>query len=214
MRLLEPTFTAKLARASKPKATYQFGVAESPVFMSRGNSGYLPHSVMSPSRCSLGLAFVVNSIEYLTEGGELIAVLPQGSLTSEKDATTWSLLRRMGETEIVKTNGLRTFARAAVRTAVVRFQKRHNWVKPEPFPVVNARNDPHNLHPTVQIVRGTTQMNSIQARRGIHRFIHAYPLNQPPRLHGVISLRSPWSSRALCGRPNGLVTTGGPTQTK
>ena len=45
---------------------------------------------------------MVNSIEYLTEGGELIAVLPQGSLTSEKDATTWSLLRRMGETESPK----------------------------------------------------------------------------------------------------------------
>ena len=128
------------------------------------------------SKCSLGLAFVVNSIEYLTEGGELIAVLPQGSLTSEKDATTWSLLRRMGETEILKTNGLRTFARAAVRTAVVRFQKRHTWVKPEPSPVVNARSASNDLHPTVQIVRGTTQMNEIQRGEGYtdsFPFIHS-----------------------------------------
>ena len=61
---------------------------------------------------------MVNSIDYMIEGGELIAVLPQGSLTSEKDATTWALLRRMGDTEVLKNNGLRTFARAAVRTAV------------------------------------------------------------------------------------------------
>ena len=115
------------------------------------------------SKCSVGLAFVVNSIDYLIEGGELIAVLPQGSLTSEKDATTWSLLRRMGETEILKTNGLRTFARAAVRTAVVRFQKRHNWEKTEPSPVLNTRSASYqDSHPPVRIVRGTTQMNEIQ----------------------------------------------------
>ena len=74
---------------------------------------------------------MVNSIDYLTEGGELIAVLPVGSLTSEKDATTWSLLRRIGDIQVLKTNEPRTFARATVRTAVVRFQKRHSCAKTE-----------------------------------------------------------------------------------
>ena len=128
-------------------------------------------------KCSVGLAFVVNSIDYLTESGELIAVLPEGSLTSEKDATTWTLLRKMGDTEILKTNGLRTFARAAVRTAVVRFQKRHSCVETEPSPVLNTRSAScHDLHPPVRIVRGTTQMSEIQRGEGYTdsiAFIHS-----------------------------------------
>ena len=129
------------------------------------------------SKCSMGLAFVVNSIDYLTEGGELIAVLPEGSLTSEKDATTWSLLRRKGDTEVLKTNGLRTFACAAVRTAVVRFQKRHSHVRTEPSPVLNTRSAScQDLHPPVRIVRGTTQMNKVQRGEGYKdsiAFIHS-----------------------------------------
>ena len=115
------------------------------------------------SKCSLGLAFVVNSIDYLAEGGELIAVLPEGSLTSEKDAATWKLLRRMGDTEVLKSNGLRTFPRAVVRTAIVRFQKRRRPVEAEPTLQLNTCSAScQDLHPPVRIVRGTTQMNAIQ----------------------------------------------------
>ena len=114
------------------------------------------------SRCSTGLAFVVNSIDYLAEGGELISLLPLGSLTSEKDATTWSLIRRMGEAQVLQTNGLRTFARAAVRTAVVRFQKNRNCVKNEHLAVLaTGVASCQKSHTTVRIVRGTTQMNKI-----------------------------------------------------
>ena len=119
------------------------------------------------SKCSPGLAFVVNSVDYMTEGGELIAVLPQGSLTSEKDAATWALLRSIGDTEILKNNGLGTFARAAVRTAVVRFQKRHSRVEGEPSPRLNTcRASSKEVLPPVRIVRGTTQMNHIQPGEG------------------------------------------------
>ena len=129
------------------------------------------------SKCSVGLAFVVNSIDYLAVGGELVAVLPEGSLTSEKDATTWNLLRRMGDTEVLKTNGLRTFPCAAVRTAIVRFQKRHSRAKAEPPLVLNSRSAScQGLLPPVRIVRGTTQVNEIQQSEGCAdsiAFIHS-----------------------------------------
>ena len=129
------------------------------------------------SKCSVGLAFVINSIDYLAEGGELIFVLPEGSLTSEKDAETWNLLRRMGDTEVLKTNGLRTFPRAAVRTAIVRFQKRHSCAKAEPPLVLNTRSaSRQGLHPPVRIVRGTTQVNEIQQSEGCSdsiAFVHS-----------------------------------------
>ena len=128
-------------------------------------------------KCSVGLAFVVNSIDYLTEGGELIAVLPEGSLTSEKDATTWNLLSSMGHTQVLKTNGLRTFPRAVVRTAIVRFQKRHCRAKAEPSPVLNTPSAScQDQHPPVRIVRGTIQVNEIQRSEGYTdsiAFIHS-----------------------------------------
>ena len=128
-------------------------------------------------KCSVGLAFVVNSIDYLAEGGELIAVLPAGSLTSEKDAATWNLLRKMGDTEVLKTNGLRTFPRAAVRTAIVRFRKLRSRVEVEPPLVLNTRDALcQGEHPLVRIVRGTTQVNEIQRSQecgGSIAFVHS-----------------------------------------
>ena len=119
---------------------------------------------------------MVNSIDYLTEGGELIAVLPVGSLTSEKDAMTWSLLRRLGDIQVLKTNEPRTFARGTVRTAIVRFQKRHSCAKSEP-PVLNTRSAScQDLHQPVRIVRGSTQMNEIRLSEGYAdsiAFIHS-----------------------------------------
>ena len=134
-----------------------------PPFSCRGGTRVSATSGGVTSKCSVGLAFVMSSIDYLVEGGELIAVLPQGSLTSEKDATTWNLLRSMGDTEVLKTNGLRTFPRAVVRTAVVRFQKRHSHAKAEPSPVLNTRSAAwQELYPPVHIVRGTTSVSEIQ----------------------------------------------------
>ena len=148
-----------------------------PPFSCRGGKRVSATIGGASSKCSVGLAFVVNSIDYLTKGGELIAVLPVGSLTSEKDATTWSLLQRMGDTHVLKTNEPGTFARTTVRTAVVRFQKRHNCAKPEPPQVLNTRStSSQDLHQPVLIVRGTTQMNEIRRGEGYEDstpFIHS-----------------------------------------
>ena len=138
-----------------------------PPFSCRGGKRVSATIAGVTSKSSPGLAFVANSFDYIAEGGELIAVLPEGSLTSEKDAATWDLLRRIADTEVLKTNGLRTFARAAVRTAVVRFQKRHSLLKGEPSQVQNTLSAScQGLQPPVRIVRGTTQMNDIQRREG------------------------------------------------
>lgn len=134
-----------------------------PPFSSRGGVRVSVTAGGSISKCSLGLAFVMNSIDYIAEGGELIAVLPQGSLTSEKDAATWDLLRSMGDAEILKNNGFGTFAQAAVRTAVIRFQKRHSRARSDPYTSLESPGPPYDKNlPLVRIVRGTTQMNHIE----------------------------------------------------
>ena len=134
-----------------------------PPFSCRGGTRVSATAGGVTSKCSVGLAFVVGSIDYLVDGGELIAILPEGSLTSEKDARTWSLLRNMGVTEVLKTNGLRTFPRAVVRTALVRFQKRPSPARGQSYPVANPRSvSLPELHVPVHIVRGTTMVSEIE----------------------------------------------------
>jgi hypothetical protein len=174
-------FTNPRSRQSSPVLRSLNGrtnlVLLNPPFSCRGGKRVSARVGGLTSECSPGLAFVVNSIDYLTEGGELIAVLPQGSLTSERDAATWALLRRIGDTEVLKSNGFGTFARAAIRTAVVRFQKQHGRAKAEPSPGLNTCNaSRQEVLPPVRIVRGTTQMNHIQRGEGYTdsiAFIHS-----------------------------------------
>ena len=163
-------FTNPRSRQSSPVLRSLHGrtnlVLLNPPFSCRGGKRVSATVEGATSECSPGLAFVVNSIDYMIEGGELIAVLPQGSLTSEKDAATWALLRRMGDIEVLKNNGFGTFARAAVRTTVLRFQKRQKRVGAELPPVPNGCGASRSGLPIVRIVRGTTQMNEIQRREG------------------------------------------------
>ena len=152
-----------------------------PPFSCRGGTRVSATVAGVTSKSSLGLAFVVNSFDYIAEGGELIAVLPEGSLTSEKDAATWNLLRRLADIEVLQSNGPHTFARAAVRTAVVRFQKRHRLKKAEHSQVLNTLGAScQDLYLPVRIVRGTTQMNWIQRNErdaDSIAFIHSTHLN-------------------------------------
>ena len=134
-----------------------------PPFSCRGGKRISATSGGVTTKSSLGLAFVANAIDYLADGGELIAVLPEGSMTSERDATTWNLLRVLGSVEVLKTNGFGTFARAAVRTTVVRFQKANSRAKTEPSPIVQTNTvSSQALRPPVLIVRGTTAVNEVQ----------------------------------------------------
>ena len=134
-----------------------------PPFSCRGGKRISATSSGVTTKCSLGLAFVVNAIDYLADGGELIAVLPEGSMTSERDATTWNLLRALGSVEVLQTNGFGTFARAAVRTAVVRFQKVHSRVKTAPSPVLQTNSiSCEAWRPAVHIVRGTAAVCEVQ----------------------------------------------------
>ena len=168
-----------------------------PPFSSRGSTRVSATAGGVTSKCSVGLAFVVNSIDYLTDGGELVAVLPAGSLTSERDATTWSLLNSMGDTEVLRTNGLGTFPHNAVRTVVVRFQKRHCRANTQ-HPVVLSKPSATclNQRPPVHIIRGTTMVNEVQEspeEHGSIAFLHSVHLQN-------FSISSHWRVGSRLGR--------------
>ena len=93
-----------------------------------------PFSSRGSSRCKIqvgemsiwsgrALAFVLNALPYLALTGEMVAVLPAGSLKSEKDQKAWSLIRSAFEVTIVGTNGHRSFDGCFPHTVVVRIAR-------------------------------------------------------------------------------------------
>ena len=72
---------------------------------------------------SISLAFVLNSTQYLTKNGQIIAILPYGCLNNEKDKIAWMYLRQKGKVEIIGTNGHKTFEGCSARTVIMKFSK-------------------------------------------------------------------------------------------
>ena len=69
--------------------------------------------------CSRAMAFLVNSIPYLSPAGRLAAILPAGCPTSQKDAYAWELIREVFSIRQISSHGLRTFDGCAARTVLV-----------------------------------------------------------------------------------------------
>jgi hypothetical protein len=79
--------------------------------------------------CSRAMAFVLEALDYLCAEGTVVAVLPCGSLRSEKDSRAWSLVRRFCRVKIVRNNGHRVFNGCVPRTVLVRLELRRRAVK-------------------------------------------------------------------------------------
>ena len=95
-------------------------IALNPPFSFRGGT---KKTVMIGERvvsCSPPLAFVVEAVRYLRSGGQLVAILPHGALTSEKDREARELLADHHGFEVVRTCARGTFSSCTPRTAVVR----------------------------------------------------------------------------------------------
>lgn len=109
--------------------------------------------------CSEAMAFVLTSLPYLAEHGQLIAVLPNGTLSNEKDQSAWSFVRKSYRLEVVGTNGRKTFPGCHARTTVVRLSP----CRTDATPRALIRSRPRAISPQVQVavVRGSIQMHQI-----------------------------------------------------
>ena len=128
-----------------------------PPFSCRGGSQFDASIAGHSIRCSRAMAFLLNAIRYLAPEGEIIAILPAGSLSSQKDERAWALLRMMVGVEIVGTNGHRTFNGCFPRTVIVRL----STVKGT-LPVRTQRNTASVSRPyTLVLHRGKVPMYTV-----------------------------------------------------
>jgi hypothetical protein len=68
---------------------------------------------------SLAMGFLLRSAQRVDAHGQIAALIPAGSLTSQKDECAWQLLRAHGTVQVVEEFGRREFSRAFARTVLI-----------------------------------------------------------------------------------------------
>jgi hypothetical protein len=94
-----------------------------PPFSCRGARKFKAQFCGTEISCSLALAFVITSLNYLSDRGQLLAILPIGCLHSEKDKAAWAAIRSMFRVEHLAQNGHKTFSGWSPKTAIVKISR-------------------------------------------------------------------------------------------
>jgi tRNA1(Val) A37 N6-methylase TrmN6 len=94
-----------------------------PPFSGRGSTAFVSNSINGQIRCSRAFAFVLTAFDYLRVGGELVAILPQSCLTSEKDYACREFVQSVSCMTVIERFSKSTFYGCSASTVVVRFRK-------------------------------------------------------------------------------------------
>ncbi len=74
-------------------------------------------------RCSVAMAFVLNSLNYLTANGRILAILPTSTFKSCRDSQSWKLVKKSFTVSKISCFGKEEFAGCSARTTLVRIDR-------------------------------------------------------------------------------------------
>jgi len=77
----------------------------------------------STVKASYSAIFTLLSISYLKENGKLLAILPSGTLESQRDSLAWDIIKDTCSVEVLKKNHSNTFKNVTVNTVIVLISK-------------------------------------------------------------------------------------------
>lgn len=139
-----------------------------PPFSSRGGSVQSCRLGETDISCSKGLAFVVQALNYLSSDGELVAVLPAGSIWNDKDRDAWRIVERNHAVALIQSNGTGTFTSHNPQTVIVRIArcgggKCNGWSSITDIEVDQpAPGEKRLLGASIRVIRGRIQMHCWQ----------------------------------------------------
>jgi predicted RNA methylase len=127
---------------------------------------------------SVAMAFMLTAFEYLESGGRLIAVMPAGCLTSEKDSTAWEALDKFARVETVKTNGNSIFVDCRPATCIVRITKHNGEPVAIDLKTIGLIASSLNAS-TVELIRGHRPMFSMSVSKNRNKIplVHSTELS-------------------------------------
>lgn len=181
-----------------------------PPFSSRGFQRLAVQLDGKDLKASCGLAFVITALKFLRIDGQLLAILPSGTLTSEKDRQTWEHLNEHYNIRHIGTNGNSTFADCTPETVVLRFSKR---AKPKITPKAkgSASATTSTRRPVlVSVLRGNLQISNVSDHPGKTLLIHSTNLKSnkilidphPTRVASTRSFAGPAILIPRVGKPS------------
>ncbi len=133
-----------------------------PPFTCRGGTRLFVGSESFDVWCSTAMAFLLNSLEYIGPGGEVVAILPAGSMNSEKDRDAWCLLRNICQIEIVSEHDHKTFGSCDPTTRIVHIKKGEaNPTAKETGNITQEKHRKRTAGIEVTLYRGRVQMHSV-----------------------------------------------------
>jgi len=134
-------------------------------------------------KCSVALAFVVESLKYLAPTGRLVAIMPASTLHSDKDRAPWAKIQIGYEVEVVAQYQDASFPGCAARTVMVRLSPRNH---PNGHRrLASTTTGPYPLSGQLTISRGQLQMHTLANSAGTAmRLAHTTDLRE-----GVLKVR-------------------------
>lgn len=155
-----------------------------PPFTTIGSARFTASARGVQVTCSKAMAFVVNAIDYLTDRGTLVALLPAGSPVSERDRGAIALLQSFGDWQIIQHFEHGSFEGCTARSTLITVKLHGNASRrnsSQASVVANISGDVARFKPTgkVILVRGTVPVHRVESsdtgKRG--RFLHTTHLS-------------------------------------
>lgn len=143
-----------------------------PPFSCRGGEIYKVLMNGKEILCSKALAFLIESTQYLADDGELIALLPQNTLSSEKDKKGWDYLLNNYTIRKGKTSARGAFKGCFARCVIVRLTNRKRTKKIDSTPNKSAIKNFIDIN----LIRGTVQMH--ENSKGSTTLVHTKDLQK------------------------------------
>lgn len=112
-------------------------------------------------QCSVALGFVATCLQFVARSGTMIALLPAGTLSSEKDEEAWELIERAAEVDIVESFAAGVFAGAHARTVLVRVSRTDKTDASAKSSSV--RRFTENFRGRLDVMRGNVRMHEVAA---------------------------------------------------
>ncbi|CAB3865333.1 hypothetical protein LMG26684_02790 [Achromobacter mucicolens] len=135
--------------------------------------------------------FLFIALKFLAPKGYLIAILPDGCLSSARDRDGWSTLKNEYDIEVVSRNPNNVFKGVSARTSIVRLRK-----KAAPQLSRPALKSDELRSSSLQMIRGTVQMHSFQESESGYPLVHTSELRE-----GIVQASQYYveAARTICG---------------
>ena len=166
LRKLEPSWSVSCADflSTRSRCRSKFGsltesfdlILLNPPFSQKGVK---PVSWPGAPQITTGQAalFVYIALGYLAKSGYLLAILPDGCLSSERDRDGWVALASVCDIEVIETNPINSFKGVSARTSIVRIRKK---LKPAFVKLVDETD--YMQSSMTKVIRGSHQMHSLK----------------------------------------------------